>query len=279
MERSDDMNVFKNELKRSICNKWTFIALAITSVFCILQFWDKYELQMETLKNLDEMGLQHLKNRSNGSAYQSWILFDQLSNYRYILLWIFPIIATLPYGLSYYSDIKSGYIKQIATRTSMKTYTRAKYVATFISGGTVVVLPLILNFMLNATIIPLNKPFRLGNLVVGKWFLTDVFYDHPLLYTLLKFMLVFIVAGLLSTVALLVSKYIYNMFSVFVTPFVVAFLLEFSVYLTENHFVAFSYNLRAENVQGKDFAVLCIEIAVLFVVTYFGYVSSKREVY
>ena len=87
------------------------------------------------------------------------------------------------------------------------------------------------------------------------------------------------VAGLLATVSLLVSKYIYNYFSVFITPFVVSFMLEFSVYITGMNWISFSNNLRAESQIVESYTALLIEIVVLFAATYFGFVSSKKEVY
>lgn len=273
------INILKSELKRSIFNKWTLIAMMIIMCFGIKHFMGMYDSRMEYIHYVEEAGYGNAVNVCSGTAYEYWIMFD-FNMYKIVILFIMPILSVLPFGMSYYSDVKSGYIKQIVSRMSMKTYTRAKYIATFISGGLAVTLPLFIQFLLTATIFPLHKPDRFACAMVGQYcFDVDLFYEHPMIFTLFRLMLIFVVAGLLATVSLLVSKYIYNYFSVFITPFVVSFMLEFSVYITGMNWISFSNNLRAESQIVESYTALLIEIVVLFAATYFGFVSSKKEVY
>lgn len=273
------INILKSELKRSIFNKWTLIVMMIIMGFGIKHFMGMYDSRMEYIRYVEETGYVNAVNICSGTAYENWIMFD-FNMYKIVIIFIMPILSVLPFGMSYYSDVKSGYIKQIVSRMSMKTYTRAKYIATFISGGLAVTLPLFLQFLLTATIFPLHKPDRFWCAMIGQYcFDVDLFYEHPMIFTLFRLMLIFVVAGLLATVSLLVSKYIYNYFSVFITPFVVSFMLEFSVYITGMNWISFSFNLRAERQMVESYTALLIEIVVLFIVTYFGFVSSKKEVY
>lgn len=271
--------IFKSELKRSLFNKWMLIAMIITSAFCIRQLIDVYNSRMEYFSVIEELGYDKAVNICTTTAYENWILFD-FNTYKIALIFVIPILAVLPFGMSYYSDLKSGYIKQIVSRMSMKTYTRAKYIAAFISGGVAVTLPLFIQFLLTATLYPLHNPYRFDGTMRGQYcFAVDLFYEHPMIFTLFRLLLVFVVAGLFATVSLLVSKYIYNYFSVFITPFVVAFMLEFSVYITGINSLGLTNNLRAENQTTESFVILSAEIIVMFVVTYFGFVGSKKEVY
>lgn len=272
-------NVLKNELKRSLFNKWILIAMLVTSIFCLLQFKEMYEGRMGYFEAIKELGFEKSEYICTGSAYENWIMFENYSMYRYIFLFIFPILAVMPYGMSYYMDVRSGYIKQMVSRMSMKTYARAKYIATFVSGGVAITVPMIMNFLFTATIFPMHKPYRfLGNMF-GEQLLSGLFYNNPLIYTLFKLLLIFVVSGLMATISLLVSKYIFNYFSVFITPFVLTFLLEFSVYITEYSYVSFSTNLRAEIANSENLVVLLSEILIMFVITYVGFVRSKTEVY
>ena len=186
------------------------------------------------------------------------------------------IIVVLPYGVSYYTDVKSGYIKQIVSRMSIKSYTRAKYIATFISGGIVIGLPLFIEFLAVATIFPIHRPYRPSSIMYGEeTFLIDLYYEYPMIFRLL---LVFAVAGLLATMALLVAKYISNYFSIVITPFIFTFILAFCMRITEKAEIAFMNSLQAHS-QNYNYGILFGEIIVMFVLTYFGFVSSRKEVY
>lgn len=49
-------------------------------------------------------------------------------------------------------------MSQMIVRTGKQRYLTAKYIATFISGGLTMVVPLITNFMLTALFVPAIKP-------------------------------------------------------------------------------------------------------------------------
>ncbi len=270
--------VLKLELKRSILNKWTFMAMLVTSVFCAIHFQSLYEPRMSYLIITKEEGLDAMTNVCTGSAYDHWILF-QFNIYSYALLFVMGIIVVIPYGVSYYTDVKSGYIKQVISRTSMKVYTRAKYIATFLSGGIVIILPIFLEFLLVATMYPIHKPYRPSSIMYGEeTFLIDLYYDYPMIFTMFRLLLVFVVAGLLATMALLVAKYISNYFSIIITPFVFTFILAFCVRITEKAEIAFMNSLQAQS-QRYNYGILFGEIIVMFLLTYFGFVNSRKEVY
>lgn len=271
-------SIFKIELKRSLLNKWTLIASAITSIFCILHFMDVYEGRMAFFEAVEELGYTKAAEVCTGSAYEQWILFDP-NLYSYALFFVMAVIVVLPYGASYYNDVKSGYIKQIVSRISVKTYTRAKYIATFISGGMVIVLPMIMEFLAVATIFPIHKPYRPSSIMFGEEkFLIDLFYDHPMIFTLFRILLVFIVAGLLATISLLVAKFISNYFSILITPFIFTFILEVCVRLIGKDEISFACSLQAQS-GSYNYGILFAQIAAIFVVTYFGFVNSRKEVY
>lgn len=273
-------NILKNECKRSLFNKWTIISMLIVTGFCAIQFYDCFNARMMYFDIVKELGQEKSVNICITTAYENWILFERSSMYKYILIFIMPILTVLPYGTSYYSDLKSGYVKQMATRISMKTYTRIKYCATFLSGGIAITLPLFIQFLLTSTLYPLHKPYRFNGSLSGQYsFAVDLFYEYPMLYTMLRLLIVFVMAGLLATVALLVSKYIYNLFSVFITPFVISFMLQFIAVIIGEDKVSFSAVLPADSAWDGAYSILFVEILVLFVVTYFGFVGAKKEIY
>ena len=271
--------VLKNELKRGIFNKWTLLSFLCVAVFCIMHFMEVYDSCVFIDDIGKEFGYIGVEGECEATPYDQWILFSP-NQHIVIIFFIMPILATLPYGTSFYSEMKIGYVKQMVSRMSMKTYMRAKYIATFITGGMVVVVPMLAQFFALATILPLHKPYRYYMAIIGEeTFCIDLFYEHPMIYTLFRILLVFVVAGLLATLALLVSKHIYNYFSVFITPFVLSFMLIFLSRVTGVGEIDFSATLHAQTNSQYNYSILFVEIIILFVCTYFGFVSSKKEVY
>ena len=98
------------------------------------------------------------------------------------------IIAIFPYAGSLYQDIKSGYVKIIFTKVSKKKYFVSKIIAAFLSGGTAVVIPLILNLFLTALFVPALRPdasTMMFSINDGSMF-SDIYYSKPFVYILLK---------------------------------------------------------------------------------------------
>ncbi|MFR7668865.1 MAG: hypothetical protein ACLU00_10370 [Mediterraneibacter faecis] len=64
----------------------------------------------------------------------------------FIFFLILPILASLPFGTSYFEDCKEGVIKNIYMRTKREDYLKAKYAAAFLSGELQFLVPLIFKF-------------------------------------------------------------------------------------------------------------------------------------
>ena len=64
------------------------------------------------------------------------------------------LLITIPYAASYYTDRKSGILKNIAIRGEKSIYMVAKSIAVFITAGVSAVFPLLLNLMLTMTVLP-----------------------------------------------------------------------------------------------------------------------------
>lgn len=271
------MNIFKLELKRAIFNKWTLFAFLIALIICLLPIPQKYEYMNNTYG-------EQIANSTDSvtcitTVFYNWLLFDRSDILLYIFIFIMPLLVALPYGASYYNDLKSGYNKQIISRCHFRTYAIAKYFAAFISGGLVIVLPLVIQFMILMLIFPLDKPLRFFSLMIGETtFSIDLFYEHPILHTLLWCAIVFIVAGLLATLSLAVSRMVYNYFGIILTPFVISFILVFLTYVTGRSELSFIYTLSTNCLYDMNYGILFAEIIVMFIVSFIPFVFQKKEV-
>ena len=272
------MELFRIELKRAIFNKWTLISISIALVICLIPIPEKYEY-MNMLNNDNAFILDNGKVLCTTTAYQHWLLYDRFDNTIYIFLFILPILAALPYGASYYTDVKNGYIKNLLSRCSMREYCIAKYIATFITGGAVITVPIVVQFLILGLIFPLYTPYRTSIPITGETsFGLDLLLDYPLLNTLMWCIIIFLVSGLLATISLSVSRYIYNFFGIILTPFVLSFFLIFLVYLTGIHEIAFIYSISSWSSYDYNYFILFGEIIILFVITFFTFVFQKKEV-
>ena len=273
------MNIYILELKRSLLNKWTLISFSIVSVICGLQCIEVYKSRLESIQILIDQGYDAVINICFETPYSNWIMCYPSIHWA-ILAYMFPLLAVLPHSMSYYKDYKSGYIKQMLVRVTAKQYTRAKYIATFISGGLVFVLPMILEFMVLATFLPLHDPHRFNGMLNGETvFGMQLFYEHPFVFTLMWWGIEFVFAGLFACIALMVSKYISNYFSVFITPFTIAFIMYTVSNILQIQNISIFSLMYANTGYTVDFSILPIYILVFAGITYFGFVSSRKEVY
>lgn len=145
----------KVEIKRSILNLGFVLALMI-GIFCVI--YNKY-LIFERIYESKELakgwGLKPYEEFSKLNFYDYWVVCLYETGTLY-LIYFLGIIAALPYGISYYRDKKSGFIKNICTRTDKKKYLNSKYIATFLSGGMVAAIPIIIDFFLAKICVPVD---------------------------------------------------------------------------------------------------------------------------
>lgn len=136
---------------------------------------------------------------------------------------VLPILAMLPYALSYHQDMKTGYIKNIYTRTPRINYLVAKYVAVFISAGIVTVIPYMINLLAVSCVLPAINPPIEGPGEIA-WSCT-VFYrlkmSHPYIHIMLMLIVMFIYAGVFATTALAAATAVENIFILALVPFIV----------------------------------------------------------
>ena len=146
-----------------------------------------------------------------GSGSHSW--------HENMLINILPVLSALPFGVSFYLDKKSGYIKNLFIREEKGDYLWAKYIVTFMSGGIVSAFPILVNFIGNAMVLPFFSPIRGCALFgVAPDLLDEVYYSAPVLYILCICFIYFLIGGLLATMCLCVTYWVDIIFLVQLFP-------------------------------------------------------------
>ena len=217
--------IYTNEIKRAFNTIGMKLALLVG---CALSIWhvitvimpisegQNYELSADVIDDL----------YVPISLFSTWMGNELFPIQSYIFYLILPLLAVLPFGSSFFEDIKRGYIINVCTRVEKKIYFKAKYLAVFLSGGVTVVAPLLLNLVLSSMFMPAFIP---DNGTVGTISPTtmayEVFFTHPLVYVLMFIVIDFIFAGVMATLALSYTYFTEHRFGVMIVPFVFYFFI------------------------------------------------------
>lgn len=142
--------------------------------------------------------------RAPYSVFMIWMGGNTYNLPGFIYTMLLPLFTVLPYGASYYDDIKTGFAKNVYLRTKRMPYLKAKYAAAFLCGGVVSIAPLCINFLLMLMIYPALLPEVSSSLysiyATEMWY--QVFYTHPFLYVGGFLIINFLFGGLISGLGL-----------------------------------------------------------------------------
>lgn len=159
-----------------------------------------------------------------GSAYGQWMAMDISEPEIGLFLFLVPLLATLPYAMSYNKDRSAGYYAQLVSRGGLKEYLIGKYVAVFVSGFIVVVIPLLINFLLVTLDTPLRVPLVISSSALGtrEFGLIKLYFHHPLLFTLFYIFLDGLWGGVFALASLIAAGFHMPVFTVWATPMLLA---------------------------------------------------------
>lgn len=159
------------------------------------------------------------------TIYGDSMVFDGISMFSHIYNLGIILFASIPFVASYYNDIQTGFIKNICLRMKKRDYLLAKYIAVFISAGTAGIAPAVINMMLTMTVLPALTPQGAAGIfpIFGHDFMSEIYYQAPMLYVCLYFLIGFMFSGVLGCMALIFAKILNHKYMVFFSPFMVYF--------------------------------------------------------
>lgn len=202
---------------------------------------------------------------------KAWIGTDYAFVFNGTFYTLFPIIACLPYGASYFRDIHSGYDRNLLVRVSRKNYMISKMAVSFIMGFLAVSIPLLMDLFICAGLYPNLPPEKLQFMTAGvlnRSMFAVIFHTKPLLYILLYIFIDGMSGGLLNLVSMAVAPYSGSVFTVTVMPFAlylaegVAFQslhrINLSVLELVNPLQDFPANLTVVSLMYAGILVICV---------------------
>lgn len=272
--------LIKKEFERMLHSKMLYISLAVGLSITLMHFVDKVIPRAnDILGHFDGCSATYPH-----SVFNSWIaICGGVDVYMMAYMYLFPILAVLPYGVSFYQDMKSGYIKQLYTRISRRKVHAARYIVTFVSGGCTVIIPLIINLVLTMAVLPSLKPTFNGlfPLVTASAF-GKLFYTYPYLYTILYIFIYFIFGGVFATVCLAVAYYIENVFLISLFPFVLSYALtlvsDYVVRYTEIRTIGPLYMLdMAQYRMSSELNLILVPLIIGGIAAYIFFIKGEHE--
>ena len=101
-------NIYSTEIKRAFLNKKMLIALLSGFIIAI---WNFIEYALKYSKVIDEtITLESQKGMKiyPTSAFTTWMGANTINIQGFVYCLIIPLLAAIPYAMSYYEDRKSG---------------------------------------------------------------------------------------------------------------------------------------------------------------------------
>lgn len=226
------VQIIITELHRAFYNKNFLYAILIGSFVCVTHVIQNV---IPLVPALNSYAFEY-----PFSLFNTWIGGNSSNLQTAIYFFLIPIIGTIPHAHSLQYDLHQKFATQLLIHTKKSYYLVAKIIATWLSAGCAIVIPLILNLLLTAlfmpAVIPEASSLTFGIFELSMW--SNLFYSHPFVYILGYLLIIFTFGGLFCCTALLTSLFTENKFAVILTPFLFFILIYFLVAL----FFDASYN-------------------------------------
>lgn len=212
------------------------------------------------------------------SVFTGWI-GEGSSQYSYLFFLILPLLAALPYADSLFRDFKSNFINVICTKTDRKKFLVCRYLAVFLSGGIVSVMPLIVNFLLTMTVLPCVRPETTSYLSakVPHTSFVGLYMHATWLFILVSLLIIFIHGGVVAGFSLVTAYYFHHRLAVLFSPLILEIFLSSLFELLSMGDWQYMYFLHPGYPNPRILPVVCVTL-VIFVITVIEYfVKGKKE--
>lgn len=273
------IKTLKSEIKRSFCNRYFLISLFISGALVIWYSIERFPFCIDKNNNFSSQGKMPCDFLE--ISFTNWLGSHNMFIQQNIFYLILPLLATIPFAGSFYSDIHGGYAKNVCVRTKKSNYLISKYIAVFVSGGSAAAIPLLFSFLLCAAFLPSMTPevsYQYTNIFSSdKW--SWLLFTQPILYVLVYCGATFLFAGLTACMALGITYFSSKSFLPLLFPF---FVYIFESMLCElfnlDGFVV--RTLITTDAVGNTTFTFIVTAILFFVVSFFPYyfIGVKKDV-
>ncbi|MEG0354692.1 MAG: hypothetical protein RR621_03445 [Lachnospiraceae bacterium] len=196
--------ILKEEICRAFCGVGMKISLAVGMVISLAHVLQYGLANHSMLQSLDFTKVSILHPIP---VVEGWMAGNTYNLESFIYFLLLPLLATIPFGLSYFDEKTHGVLHNMFMRVSRKQYFIAKYAATFLSGGTAIIIPLLANLLLTMLLLPnhVGTNILTGNSIDAAKIGYELYFNHPGAYLGCYFILDFLLGGVFACAALVGS--------------------------------------------------------------------------
>lgn len=281
------MAVFKIEMKKVFRGKLFWLVVIFATFLTVLSVVNMIQKRNNNFETMMKYNLNLLyaifDNAFVNTVYRDFENITPAMFYRFI-----PFICVLGYGWSYSSDVRSGYIKNVISRTSKLKYLTSKYLATFISGGLVVLIPVLINILTLACFMPFRVPNVFESVSYAElpgFAFADLFYHAPQLYMAVILALNFILGGLFATFAMAVSMFTTNKYIVSLLPFIISFMYTYvcgvvlNIYFYGEMDPLYQINLLSASYRILEYIIIVYSVFFILTFVTIFFKGMKKDVF
>lgn len=277
----------RSELYKAVHTRMLYIAIATGLVICAVDVISCIGLIQEFDTRIASIVNRNASLRTGHTGYSLFYLWMGISSTNlggglFHIVW--PALAAMAYGWSYNEERRSGLYNQIVIRSSPTAYYNAKYIGVFVSGGLAVSVPLLINLLVNALILPYDVPFP-GTIPNG-YFLSQFFYTCPWAYGLIWCCMVFLMGGAAACFCFLSGTKLRHSVMVILAPYAMYICIDAVLYgflpnvMTKiNLMISPLWQIQArpplQNPAWLLFAFLAVETAISYGVGYWQVVKHE----
>jgi hypothetical protein len=260
--------LLKIELLRAIRSRGFMLALLV-GMFIAISHYFQNVVPMTQYLDLNKQYPDMLMLYPH-TVFNKWMGGESYTLQPFLYFLLVPALAAMAFGDSLYSDLKGGFCKNVFIKTKKTSYFFAKYVAVFLCGGIVVILPLLANLGLSAVTLPSLLPqVSAGTFQIyadGMW--SALYYAHPYAYILSYLLLIFVFSGLLATVSLAMTFFFNNRFVVVLSPFLIClFLYAIGSNYNLHAFIPSSFLNPAQPALRVNFGIIVFEACLIALIS------------
>lgn len=273
--------LLKVECKRIFSGKTFYLCLGIGAVLCIWLLGIQI-MEVNAFNQLiREYGTEKVGLYYPRSLYNSFIGLDYAYLPSTIFYTILPLLVTLPHAISYYRDKKSGYIKNILVKAKRRDYYAAKYLSVFLSGFSVTLIILSFSLWISALFFPALLP----EVTTGTYcpftdsaMLAELFYSHPLVYTIIYILIDAVFLGAIATIALGISCYADNILLVFAGGMILYLIIDYiTVLVGAPEFSPLKFLKPTQFACDSNPSIILIELLLLVIVIAVPFLQKERK--
>jgi hypothetical protein len=233
---------------------WASVAIGcVIAAYSAVVVMQTYFTQAAAVASYEaETGIKYYTANYVYTPFGRWIALEHHTLGSAVFYFVFPLLATLPYGWSYCAERNSGYEKNCVVRSGRLSYHLSKLLAVFTSGGLAMAIPLAFSFLSLALFLPLNPPHVSELLYLGitpPHLFSMMFYAQPYMYVACFTLMGFVFCGLIACLCYTASLFVKNSVVVTLIPFALLVAVQYAFGYLTGIFPALSFN----NASPMDF--------------------------